>query len=137
RVTGDSLLPRFVVLGTAVVLVPWYVLCTVMARDARTRAIGRDRVFVVAEPDEVTTRDAEVARAPERPAVLVGSLSIADAASSSVPPCRPLLDDARGSDATVVVLNRAAQSDDDIVTQASMLHEEGVRIRTLSLFYEQ
>ena len=39
--------------------------------------------------------------------------------------------------ATVVVLSRAAQSDDDVVMQASMLHEEGVRVRTLSLFYEQ
>ncbi|HXY92392.1 MAG TPA: hypothetical protein VEP49_07950, partial [Acidimicrobiia bacterium] len=28
---GDALLPRFVVLGSAVVLVPWYVLCWVMA----------------------------------------------------------------------------------------------------------
>ena len=134
---GDSLLPRFVVLGSAVVLVPWYVLCTVIARDARTRAVGRDRVVVVAEPDEVTTLDAELARAPERPAVLVGSLSLADAASTTVPPRRPLLEEARDREATVVVLNRAAQSDEDVVTQASMLHEDGVRIRTLSLFYEQ
>ena len=35
------------------------------------------------------------------------------------------------------MLGRAAQADDDIVMQASMLHEDGVRIRTLSLFYEQ
>ena len=134
---GDALLPRFVVLGTAVVLVPWYVLCTVMARDARTRAVSRDRVLVVAEPEEVVTLEAELARAPERPAVLVGSLSIADAATTSVPPRRPLLEGARRGDVTVVVVNRAAQSDDDVVTQASILHEEGVRIRTLSLFYEQ
>ena len=43
----------------------------------------------------------------------------------------------RADGATVVVLGRAAQADDDIVTQASILHEDGVRIRTLSLFYEQ
>ena len=39
--------------------------------------------------------------------------------------------------ATVVVLSRVAQSDEAIVLQASQLHETGVRIRTLSLFYEQ
>jgi lipopolysaccharide/colanic/teichoic acid biosynthesis glycosyltransferase len=36
-----------------------------------------------------------------------------------------------------VVLSRRAQADDDVVLQASILHEEGIRIRTLSLFYEQ
>src|SRR5262249_58114637 len=31
----------------------------------------------------------------------------------------------------------SAQGDDDVVEQASVLHEDGVRVRTLSLFYEQ
>ena len=35
------------------------------------------------------------------------------------------------------MLSRAAQTDDDVVAQASILHEDGVRVRTLSLFYEQ
>jgi lipopolysaccharide/colanic/teichoic acid biosynthesis glycosyltransferase len=36
-----------------------------------------------------------------------------------------------------VVLSRSAQSDEDVVMQAATLHEDGVRVRTLSLFYEQ
>jgi lipopolysaccharide/colanic/teichoic acid biosynthesis glycosyltransferase len=134
---GDALLPRFVVLGSAVILVPWYVLCSFLARDARTRASARDRVVVVAEPDEVRTLEAELQRAPERAAALLGCLPVGAAVSTSMPPRRPLLEAARAEDATVVVLSRAAQSDDDIVAQASILHEDGVRIRTLSLFYEQ
>ena len=134
---GDALLPRFVVLGSAVVLVTWYVLCASLATDARTRAEERDRVLVVAEPDEVVALAGDLDRAPERAAVIVGSLAPASAVSTSVPPCRPVLDLARAERATVVVLSRAAQGDDDLVTQASILHEEGVRIRTLSLFYEQ
>ena len=134
---GDALLPRFVVLGSAVVLVPWYVLCSVLARDARTRAGERDRVVVVAEPEEVASLEVELGRAPERPAGIVGALTVAGATSTSVPPSRPLLDTARATGATVVVLSRVAQGEDDIVTQASILHEDGVRIRTLSLFYEQ
>ena len=35
------------------------------------------------------------------------------------------------------MLDRAAQADDSIVAQAAELHEAGVRIRTLSLFYDQ
>lgn len=134
---GDALLPRFVVFGSAVILVPWYVLCSFLARDARTRATERDRVVVVAEADEVDTLTAELDRAPERAATIVGALTIADATSTSMPPTRPLLDMTHALNATVVVLGRAAQVDDDVVTQASILHEDGVRIRTMSLFYEQ
>jgi lipopolysaccharide/colanic/teichoic acid biosynthesis glycosyltransferase len=35
------------------------------------------------------------------------------------------------------VLDRAAQDDDAIVAQAAVLHEQGVRVRTLSGFYEE
>ena len=73
---GDVLLPRFVVLGSAVILVPWYVLCSFLARDAETRATERDRVIVVAEPDEVASLVAELGRAPEPRPMIVGSLAI-------------------------------------------------------------
>ena len=136
-VVGDAVLPRVVVLGSVVVLAPWYVLCASIAGDVRSRAVERDRVLVVAEPDEVSALIADLARSPERPAVVVASLASAGAASTSVPPCRPVLDLARAERATVVVLSRVAQGDEDVVTQAALLHEDGVRIRTLSLFYEQ
>jgi lipopolysaccharide/colanic/teichoic acid biosynthesis glycosyltransferase len=136
-VVGEAVMPRVVVLGSIAVLTPWYVLCELLAGDARSRAEDRDRVLVVAEPDEVGALAAELERSPERPAVLVASLAPPGASSTSVPPCRPVLDLARAERATVVVLSRVAQGDDDIVTQAALLHEEGVRVRTLSLFYEQ
>ena len=134
---GDALLPRFVVFGAAIVLVPWYALCTAIARDTRTRAGERDRLVVVAEPDEVAAIERELDRGPEHPAVVVGSLTPHEARATSLPPARPLTDLARAAGATVVVLSRAAQGDDDVVLQASLVHEEGIRVRTLSLFYEQ
>ncbi len=137
-VAGDALLPRFVVLGSAVVLVPWYVLCYHLAGDARARAGDRDRVLVVADPDEVTTLEVELHHAPERAAMFLGCIPVGAASSTSLPtPRRPLLEAARAEEATVVVLSRSAQSDEDVVMQAATLHEEGVRVRTLSLFYEQ
>ena len=134
---GDALLPRFVVLGTAVVLVPWFVLCAAVAGDVETRAGERDRVFVVARPDEIESLEADLARVPEKPALITGWLTPTEATSIGVVGRRPLLDGARAARATVVVLSRAAQSDDDVVMQTAILHEEGARIRTLSLFYEQ
>jgi lipopolysaccharide/colanic/teichoic acid biosynthesis glycosyltransferase len=134
---GDALLPRFVVLGSACILVPWFVLCGALSHDADSRAGERDRVVVVAGADELESLESDLGRNPERPALLVGWLTPAEAVSTSVPPSRPLVELARERRATVLVLSRAAQSEDDVVLQASTLHEDGVRIRTLSLFYEQ
>jgi lipopolysaccharide/colanic/teichoic acid biosynthesis glycosyltransferase len=134
---GDALLPRFVVFGSVLVLIPWCVLCAAISHDTDARAGGRDRVLVVATADELESLEADLAHAPERPALVVGWLTPIEAASTSVPPTRPLVDAARTSGATVLVLSRVGQANDDVVLQASMLHQDGVRIRTLSLFYEQ
>jgi len=134
---GDALLPRFVVFGSVLVLVPWYVLCAAISVDTDARAGERDRVFVVATADEFAVLEQDLRHAPERPALVVGWLTPVEAESTPVPPSRPLLRAARAAGATVIVLTRIAQGSDDIVMQAATLHGEGVRIRTLSLFYEQ
>jgi lipopolysaccharide/colanic/teichoic acid biosynthesis glycosyltransferase len=60
-----------------------------------------------------------------------------DTARPHDPPDLPLVRATDDANANVVVLSRAAQSDDDVVFQAALLHERGIRVRTLSLFYEQ
>ncbi len=133
---GDALLPRTVVLGSALVLVPWYVLCAHLADDARHRASERDRVLLVGDLDEAETLRGELERSAERPALVVATMT-PEQARPHDPPRRPLVDAVYAAGGTVVVLNRAAQSDEEVVLQAALLHERGVRIRTLSLFYEQ
>src|SRR5262245_24645056 len=133
---GSELLPRSVVLGTAIVLVPIAALRAATSRAARTRDKERDRVVVVADAEVAADLEGELARAPERPASLVAVLSMAEAVPTD-PPALPLVDTATANGATVVVLDRAAQNDEDIVLQAAALHERGMRVRTMSLFYEQ
>ncbi len=38
--TGGQLLPRFVILGAATILIPWYLLCAAVADGGRSRAAG-------------------------------------------------------------------------------------------------
>lgn len=133
---GDALLPRAVVFGSALVLVPWYVLWARVAGDVRSRAEDRDRVVLVGDVDEVGLLRDELDRAPERHAVVVAAVTPEEVALDD-PPRVPLLDVAHAARATVLVLSRRAQSDEDVVLQAARLHEHGVRVRTLSLFYEQ
>lgn len=134
---GDALLPRFVVLGSAVVLVPWFVLCAALSRDVDARVGERDRVVVVATADEMAVLEADLGRALEKPAILVGWLSPQEVAPIATDASAPLVDMARDRQATVVVLSRQAQNEEDVVVQATSLHQGGTRIRTLSMFYEQ
>ncbi len=135
-VLGSALLPRFVVFGTALLVVPWYVACAALSSGGRLRQEGRDRVVLVACAEDAAALAADLGRNPERPATLVTVLAPEDARSRA-PDHRPLADAAVGARASVVVLAREAQGDESIVHQAGALHETGMRVRTLSLFYDE
>jgi lipopolysaccharide/colanic/teichoic acid biosynthesis glycosyltransferase len=132
---GSALLPRFVVFGTPAVLVPMALLCSALARDGRTRDGERDRVVVVAGLNESFQLSHELDGQPERPAVLASVLRPEEAVGDGS--TQPLVAAVQAAAATAVVLDRVALADESIVAQAAALHESGVRIRTLSLFYDQ
>lgn len=133
---GSALLPRFVVFGTAVLVVPWYVVCAAMSSGGRLRQEGRDRVVLVAGSEDAAALRADLERSPERPAKVVAFLT-PDESTVTGAGIRRLTDAVLPVKATVLVLSREAQSDESIVHQAAELHERGVRVRTLSLFYEE
>jgi lipopolysaccharide/colanic/teichoic acid biosynthesis glycosyltransferase len=135
-VVGDALLPRFVVFGSALLLVPWYLLCVALAGGGRTRAEAADLVVVVAPDADGDVVRSDLQRWPERPATVVAVIDPAEAAGAERGG-QPLVALVEAHGATVVVLDRGAQADDRVVNQAALLHERGVRVRTLSLFYEE
>jgi lipopolysaccharide/colanic/teichoic acid biosynthesis glycosyltransferase len=130
---GDALLPRFVVFGSALLLPDWYRISVGMAVGGRSRAEARDRVVVVAEAEEVRALELELQALPERPASIAASLSAEQAAGATA----PLAQLALTALPTVLVLDEVAQREPRIVEQAAVLHGQGVRIRSLTLFYEE
>ncbi|MGH2684129.1 MAG: sugar transferase [Actinomycetota bacterium] len=135
-VGGAALLPRFVVAGSVGLLVPLYLACAGFAMGARARASDRDRVVVVGGRHECEVLRHELDAQPERPAALVGCMSLPEAQPTGTR-SRPLVELAVNTAATVVVLDREAQADDTVVAQAAALHEAGIRVRTLALFFEE
>ena len=135
---GDALLPRFVVFGSALLLVPWYLLTVNLALDGRSSDERRDRVVVVAEhaASVGTELSGELDRGAETAAAVVACLEPGSAEVTGSGG-RPLADLVRAQGATVLVLDRAAQDHPSVVAQAAALHARGVRVRTLSLFYEE
>jgi lipopolysaccharide/colanic/teichoic acid biosynthesis glycosyltransferase len=133
---ASPLLPRSS-LGLLMVITPvWGVIGWNLARDVTTWRSQRDQVFLVSEQaDEQASLQFELGQRPESPAVLVGAMTV-DEARLGPDGSQPLVEAAIGVGASVVVLDTAAQSDDGTVQQAALLHQRGVRVRTLALFYE-
>jgi lipopolysaccharide/colanic/teichoic acid biosynthesis glycosyltransferase len=133
---GQPLMPRFVIFGAGVLVVPWYVLCSGLLIDNREKVLPRDRVIVVGDWADAASLSQELAAGAERPAQIIDVLTPDEAAATAAGE-QPLRELVRAGDATVVVLDRTAQLDRTIVEQVATLHEKGLRVRTLSLFYEE
>jgi lipopolysaccharide/colanic/teichoic acid biosynthesis glycosyltransferase len=137
--TGDALLPRFVVVGSAVLLIPWYLVCVALAAGGRQRDAARDRVLLVGSHDEAALLRMELRRAPERSASVAGVI-LPESASQPLgkPPADgPLVQRAAELCATVVVLGAVAEADDSVIDQAAELHSTGMRLRNYAQFTDE
>jgi exopolysaccharide biosynthesis polyprenyl glycosylphosphotransferase len=132
-VLGAALLPRYVVFGSALLVVPWCLACSKLSQTGRTRMEARDRVLVVGDSTFATRLRAELEDRPERPASIVGSLALEELVADIEG--RLLIETADGHGSTVVVFEPDALMDERVVDQAAALHLTGVRIRTRPLFY--
>ncbi len=135
-VVGTGLLPRYVVFGSVLLLIPWFWICANLAGDGRSRDEERDRVVVIGSWADAADLTLELERGAERPASVVATLE-PDELRPTASQRRPLRAVVEAERASVVVLDREAQNDPRIIGQVAELHEQGVRVRTLSLFYEQ
>jgi lipopolysaccharide/colanic/teichoic acid biosynthesis glycosyltransferase len=134
-VLGAAVLPRFVVFWTASFLVPGYALCAFVSAQERREQRKRDRVLAVLTAEEAAAFEADL-RGAERRTSLAEIISHSEATVTELGR-EPLMEAFAGVDASILVLDRLAQSDETIVAQAAQLHSRGVRIRTLSLFYDE
>ncbi|MCX7620287.1 MAG: sugar transferase [Acidimicrobiales bacterium] len=130
-ITGDALLPRFVVFGSALLTIPWGLTCAALGGGGI--AVARDRVIVVGDRVDSASLRADLAKHPERQAVLTSVISVQEAERNQ----SLLATRVRADGANVLVLDRDAQASEGVVSQAVLLHAGGIRIRTLSLFYEE
>jgi lipopolysaccharide/colanic/teichoic acid biosynthesis glycosyltransferase len=134
-VVGDALLPRFVVFGSAIILVPWFLVCVALARDGAAGGAVHDRVLAVANVVSASVLRQELSRGSERHARVVGVMTPRECLSTG-DGSAALIAKARATRATVLVLDRDAQNSPAVVAQAAELHQAGLRVRTLSQFYE-
>jgi len=133
-VVGSSLLPRFVVLGSTLVLAPFLVLCARMGSDADARTRRGERVLVVGDLVDVAPVAVDLEIRTEVPATLVDVMSLDMARPTRGR--RPIAEMVRDRGVTLVVLDAAAQTVPGILGQVTRLHQDGIRVRTLVDFYE-
>ena len=134
---GTLLLPRVVVLGSALLLLPIFLALTILARGADRRGAGEDRVLAVVGADDAAALEVDLKHDAERPAKLAGVLHPSKASGVAKGTIGGLIHEARRCRATVLVLGREAQGDESVVAQAATLHASGIRVRSLAFFYDE
>jgi lipopolysaccharide/colanic/teichoic acid biosynthesis glycosyltransferase len=135
-VVGSALMPRFVIVGSSLALLPWFAMSALLASRGHQRARRLDRAVVIGAQEDSRNLVHELDETSERPGRVVAVLHPDEARPTAADqfPVRTVVE---AHEATVVVLDRDAQASQLIVDQVALLHEQGIRVRTLSLFYEQ
>jgi lipopolysaccharide/colanic/teichoic acid biosynthesis glycosyltransferase len=133
--TGAQLLPRFVVFVSSAILVPVFVLVSALSGATERIRASQDRVVAIIAGEEAERLARDTKEHTERPAQLIEVVSSNDMMPTADHP-RPLAKLLAATNANLLVLDRDAQHREEIVSQAAELHSKGVRIRTLSLFYD-
>jgi lipopolysaccharide/colanic/teichoic acid biosynthesis glycosyltransferase len=132
-VVGAPLLPRFVLGAAPLFVIPLGVLAAAVSQWSYRHNQRVSRAVVVADRDEQARLMADLSTAGRLAVSIVSCLTTDEAAMVGE---EHLMAVAEQTGATLIVLSRVAQNDDRIVGQAAKLHAKGVRIRTLSKFYE-
>ncbi len=134
-ITAGALLPRSG-LGVFVVVSPlWALIVWNLAADAEEWSRERDRALVICRrPEDAAALHEELGRNPEAPAKLVGTLLLDEIERAGPAIIRTTTSDLRP---TVIVLDASAQGVPLVVREVADLHREGMRVRTLALFYEE
>jgi lipopolysaccharide/colanic/teichoic acid biosynthesis glycosyltransferase len=134
-VLGDALLPRFVVFGSALILVPILAAVGLLGSHTHRQAARRDRVLFVGGSSEADQLREDLQQSVERPATLLAAATVDEVIGDAHH--RSLADRIEATGANLLVLDVGAQAEPTIVNQAAVAHEGGIRVRTLSLFYEE
>lgn len=134
-VLRHPVLPLFV-LGGSVLVVPVQVTVARLADRTLQGQRELDRALVIVGAEERPRLLNDFKGTLERPAALVAAVDprALETTGDARSPLRELVESKR---ATLLVLDREAQSSEAIVSEAARLHGEGLRIRTLSLFYDE
>ncbi len=135
-VLRTPLLPLFDLGASVLVLVPGLAALANQVQRSVTIEGESERVLAVVDKDERERLERDIAVRPEHHSLLVQSVAACELAPTDEV-SHPLEDLIAQRRITLLVLNREAQAREDIVAQAARAHSRGVRIRTLSLFYDE
>jgi lipopolysaccharide/colanic/teichoic acid biosynthesis glycosyltransferase len=128
----DPLVPRLVVVGTAAFLFVAFVVLSSLHTLFHRRSDGTDRVVFVVGHDEWVALERELELPVERKFVVAGVREPAEVEAE--PDWLSVI----GSMSTsVLVLNEVAQLSEPIVAHAARFHATGLRVRSLTAFYEE
>ncbi|MHB1987443.1 MAG: sugar transferase [Acidimicrobiales bacterium] len=135
-IARTPLVPLFVLGLSTALVAPTATLLATLSERSRVQRNEQEQVVAVVGFDEQERLNTDIRGPLERHAALAAVVTPKMVLPTEDDP-EPLITLVASRAATLLVLDREAQGADEIVAQAARLHQRGVRIRTLSLFYDE
>lgn len=134
---AQALLPRSSLVLIAIITPIFAILSWRISSDLHSWSASRDRVLMVtSHPDNVAALRADLHHRDDVALALVDVIH-ADELNPSEIGATPLADRVRTAEATLLVIDKESQGNELLMEQVAAVHRTGVRVRTLSLFYEE
>jgi lipopolysaccharide/colanic/teichoic acid biosynthesis glycosyltransferase len=133
-----GLLPRRVILWSAVSQPVWSFLCSMATIRSERRLVERERVVGLVHPDDVNGLESDCSREfpfPEQSFVLVDTVTTEEI--DGLTHAADIHARLASTGPSLVVLSEAATSIPRVVDAVTVLHRSGVKVRTLAQFYEE
>jgi lipopolysaccharide/colanic/teichoic acid biosynthesis glycosyltransferase len=126
------MISRFLVTASPLLTGPWLFLCSTWSqRD--NRSAGLDLAVAVGTREELGILSAMDYCEHERHVKLVDTADTADIHRAP----NQLVVMARAAQASIIILGRSAQALPDVLDAAAQLHSQGVRVRSITQFYDE
>lgn len=124
--------PRLVVFGSATFLFIGFACLSFLHGLFHGRLEGTDRAVLIIGPGERALLDEDQKFPSERKFMVVGVVD--PRGEEPIPAIEAIVE---AASPTLLVMSAAAQLSEQIVAHATMLHERGMRVRSLTAFYEE
>ncbi len=128
-----NLLPRFVITAGAAIIPVWTMSCGLLSAHSERRQRKRDRVFAILSPDDAAALRSEAEHSFPYPEETFSLVGVVDPVTLNPAVLRTQLETTATS---LVVLSEEAQRDENLVEVVADFHSRGVRVRTLTGFYD-
>jgi lipopolysaccharide/colanic/teichoic acid biosynthesis glycosyltransferase len=139
QTVSPGLLPRWVIFVSAAAIAAWSFLCSFVSVHSQRQKRRKERMVALLLAGETADFEAEASRLfpPPEVAFSVAAMVTLDGDDDRTRSADQLRELVSVEEPNLVVVSDAASQSNEVVEALTVLHRNGIKVRTLSMFYDE